>query len=251
MMQALIIYQMKLTKNISITVFCLFYCLFVTSQNNKVNCVTYKIDRYTYGDEKEVKDNELLRAFRALEYELIYNDTRSIYKPVDKLYEGDSDGEYQIAQMLAGYYFFKDIVTKEKMEQSEIGSSKFYVIKEFEEYKWEISSETKIIDGYTCYKATSYKEDYSELRGRVNKFFPTVWFAPSIPAPFGPYGLDGLPGLVLEGTFNGRIYFYATHINRYCDTKIELQKPTNGKYVTEKEFSEISTKNAKENLYGR
>lgn len=218
----------------------LFTCQ-VHAQNSKLNCVTYEVDRYSYGDEKKVDNDRYLDAFRSLEYELIYNDQKSIYHLVEKMYQNEDNASYKIAQMIAGSFFYKDIESKEKFEKSEINDKTFYVVKDYDEYKWEITKETKIIDGYECIKATSYKEDFSSTRNKINKFYPTVWFAPSIPAPFGPYGLDGLPGLVLEGTFNGRIYFYATKIDFNCSSKHPLQKPQKGNFVSEKEFNLISS----------
>ena len=75
------------------------------------------------------------------------------------------------------------------------------------------------------------------------KFTPTVWFAPSLPYSFGPIGLDGLPGLVLEATFNGRIYYFATNIIFNDKSLLDIEKPKEGKYVTESEFKKIGLEN--------
>lgn len=61
---------------------------------------------------------------------------------------------------------------------------------------WVITTESKLIDTYKCYKA-EYIETYKS-RG-VNKTKTiTAWFAPSLPYSFGPKGYNGLPGLILE-----------------------------------------------------
>lgn len=62
---------------------------------------------------------------------------------------------------------------------------------------WILSNDTKIIDGYLCFKATSYF--YNE-NGWVDnpKFNITAWYTTKIPVPYGPNGYHGLPGLILE-----------------------------------------------------
>ncbi len=54
-------------------------------------------------------------------------------------------------------------------------------------FKWQILSESKEIQGYKCQKAQG------EFRGR--KYI--AWFAPSIPISDGPWKFCGLPGLIL------------------------------------------------------
>ena len=230
--------------------FTIFNVLQSYSQGTIVNFVTYKVDRYLFENEKERSDDEQLKAFRSIEYQLLYNNSRSIYQPVEKLYEGDNMELYDFAKMMAGTYFFKDILTKEKIELSDAGGEMFYVFKKYDEYKWEITNETKIIDGYKCIKAMSYKEEISPVRNTRRKFYPTVWFAPEIPAPFGPYGLDGLPGLVLEATYNGKIYFYATKIDFNSSSEIVLEKPSKGKFVQEDEFLKIVNDVTQKLLFG-
>jgi len=61
---------------------------------------------------------------------------------------------------------------------------------------WNIRDDKKKILGYTCQKATTtYKcRDY------------TVWFARELPFPYGPWELQGLPGLILEVEESNGIY---------------------------------------------
>ena len=92
---------MKYLKIIIFSFFILFYLQSVVAQNNYVTCVTYKVDRYTAIGEKDIHNNEILNAFRTLEYQLVYNKTKSIYQPVQKLSEVETDVHYKIAQMIA------------------------------------------------------------------------------------------------------------------------------------------------------
>ena len=224
-----------------------FLVSFTTKNEDTITRVTYKVDveidpslaNTAYAQEGK-------KAFNSLEYELIYDNNKSVYKPIDKIESIEENDAVKFAKYISGKFCFKDLVTKEKIQANEISDENFNVIKDFDEYAWEITTETKIINGYKCYKATTKKEEKDLLRGRVNQFNPVVWFAPVIPAPFGPNGLDGLPGLVLEGTFNGRIYFYATNIEFNSNSKVVLEKTKKGKYLTEEEFNELTYKKLEE-----
>lgn len=61
---------------------------------------------------------------------------------------------------------------------------------------WVVTTETKMIDNYKCYKATNVF-----IVESPNKTFhhPVVaWFCPDLPYSFGPNGCSGLPRLILE-----------------------------------------------------
>lgn len=55
-------------------------------------------------------------------------------------------------------------------------------------FDWKITNETKKIGSFKCKKATT------KFRGRNY----IAWFAPEIPVSYGPWKLNGLPGLILE-----------------------------------------------------
>src|SRR5690606_9012639 len=67
---------------------------------------------------------------------------------------------------------------------------KFFLVTDEINYSWQITNETKKIQNFTCYKATtSFRENTFE-----------AWFTPEIPINAGPWKWYGLPGLIVEAT---------------------------------------------------
>ncbi|MFY7740001.1 MAG: GLPGLI family protein [Flavobacterium sp.] len=233
------------------------YSQMITNQNqNIIGFVEYKIGKYEIGEQSnkinpnldKTTINKVNQEFESLTYNLFFSKDESLYEIQDKIESEKSDDfEVKFAKIMAGGLCYKNNISKEKIEQIESFNQAFNVVKAYDEYKWKISNETKLINGFKCYKATAVKEEYDEIRKINRRFTPSVWFTPEIPVSFGPKGLDGLPGLVLEATFNGKLFYYATIINLdYKEIKI-IEKPKKGKYVSEKEFYEIDAENFKKN----
>lgn len=200
------------------------------SQQNNVGIITYKIGLY---DKPAISNNNsqinvtgIESALLQLEYELIFSNSASLYRLIENV--AYSDFDYNMAISIAGgkSLHYKNIKTKSKIEQkSELEA--FNIIKDYNEFKWEITKETKVIGKYTCYKATCHVEYFSKIRNKVISFDPVVWFTYELPYPFGPKGIDGLPGLIIEASMNGRLYFYATKISltsQYKISEINLKK---------------------------
>ena len=100
----------------------------------------------------------------------------------------------------------KKIISKAVVSKSE----HHYVEQENPDFNWEIYEESEIIVGYVSYKATT------NYMGR--KY--TVWFTKEIPVPYGPWKLNGLPGLILKAYDTSKeITFSITEINKKDLTK--------------------------------
>lgn len=106
---------------------------------------------------------------------------------------------------------------------------------------WKITNETKTINGYYCIKATSLLAvDYGDLE--QNQLYPiTAWFCPDLKYPYGPRGIGGLPGIILELNQN-IITFYASKIE-LKEKLIDILMPTNKKVITTAEMYNDFKKN--------
>lgn len=103
---------------------------------------------------------------------------------------------------------------------------------------WTLQNETKEINGFLCYKATSTnKIVYGE---KVFNHPVTAWYCPTLPYNFGPNGYSGLPGLILELQVRNVVYGASKiELNSTETFKIETNKM---KILNEKEFEEALNK---------
>jgi Protein of unknown function (Porph_ging). len=103
--------------------------------------------------------------------------------------------------------------------------------------KWKLTQESKTINKYMCYKATT--ERIIETNKGAKKQEITAWFTSSIPVNFAPKDFAGLPGLILKLEI-GKLHFTATNIELSFKETIKIIKPKKGKKVTLKEFDNIA-----------
>lgn len=141
---------------------------------------------------------------------LYFDDTKSFFyweKIKDGLLKSTPDGNYTRAEHLKDgeFNFFKknerQIISKAIVSKTE----HHYVKQETPNFNWKILEESKVISGYLCHKATT------NYMGRSY----TAWFTKEIPVSFGPWKLNGLPGLILQAVDNrNEIAFSITEINK-------------------------------------
>jgi len=205
--------------------------LFVLPINQKMYKVTYKIRRVedksrdTYSNNyksnknlAEVSDHVAVVA-SDFTYTLYFNSQESSYTMDD--YTPDetiNDWYYSLALFVGGKGIYYQNKPKAMAMQQKFDnmSDDFIRIKDTLYKPWSITNEAKTIQQHKVVKAT-----YNDFE---------VWFAPDIPVPFGPKGLGGLPGLILEASDG--------HFDVYVD-KIDLDKsnyvikmPTKGKIMS-------------------
>ncbi len=91
----------------------------------------------------------------------------------------------------------------------------FYVAEKTPKINWELQNETKQIGNLLAYKA----------RGKFRGRYYTAWYTLEIPLPYGPWKLQGLPGLILEAYDDDKeLYLYFKSIE-YPTTKNVRVKP--------------------------
>lgn len=241
---------MKFSRIITLIAFTLSFLNLGAQNSNQIKKIIYNIGTYKI-ETNEIKSNEvpkdviekILKNQEKIQFELIIDNESSLFRIIDRLEEKDNM-DYKISAIINGgtIIYYKNINSKEKIYQAELQGQKFNIQLPFEQYKWEISQEYKYINGFKCYKATTSFEKADKGRGTLKSYSPIVWFTPEIPLPYGPKGLDGLPGLVLEATIDGFDYIYSSKIIFDDNSNNKIENPAKGKTITEDEFQNINAK---------
>lgn len=203
-----------------------------TTNSGETMLVSYKIN------ETKKTDKPLKYDPTELEFELLYDNEKSLFQLVDKLDENSNSFDAKITKGIYDGHlkFYKNKTENIKLFNVFEKGVIYNVETDFEDYKWEINpNETKEISGFKCYKATAKTE--RKHNGKTQETFQSyAWFTYELPTSFGPRGLDGLPGLVLEGSFDGKKIFYVTSINK---TNRNIEKPSAQKTISYEEYSNL------------
>jgi GLPGLI family protein len=144
--------------------------------------------------------------------------------------------------------YYKDIIEKRFVNQTEIQGKRFLVKDKLLEINWELSSETKNIGTYTCYKATYSKEvdkvkisikDGETVKDKSKEtVVTTAWYTLQVPVSNGPAAYQGLPGLILEVN-DGKKTIVCAEIILNPSKKITVTAPKKGKVVSQKKYTKI------------
>ncbi|MCZ8330610.1 MAG: GLPGLI family protein [Flavobacterium sp.] len=174
-------------------------------------------------------------------FTLEFNGNEAIYKNAKNEMQSDADkkSKPKFLEIVGGGngIFYSNSLEKSTLTQKESFGELFLISSKF--LDWELTSETKKIGNYTCFKAK-----YISKNGNKN-LIDEVWYTPEIPVQFGPTKYVGLPGLVLE-VIAGKIRFTATKIQLNNQQPIVIEKPNKGTKITEEEYTKLLEKTANE-----
>jgi GLPGLI family protein len=174
-----------------------------------------------------------------------------------------------------GGTFYKNVKDKVYTVDKEFMGKEFLVKDSLANLNWKMEAETRVIGGYTCYKATAVKEasktDFRNFRpkkeeepkkdadkpaeAKKTNFMDavelpkeitiTAWYTPEIPVNQGPEGYWGLPGLILEVN-DGKTIILCSKVVLNPKEKAEIKAATKGKVVSQKEYDETVMKKMEE-----
>jgi len=133
---------------------------------------------------------------------------------------------------------YTDLKNNKIIDQKDFMNRMFLVEKEIPESSWKVTGNQKQILGYTCMEAT--RTDTAGIK-------TVVWFAPAIDIKAGPSGLGNLPGMILEADINnGSRTYTAKSIEPIAVKDLKIEKPRDGKKVSDSEYKTIVAEKMKE-----
>ena len=145
----------------------------------------------------------------------------SYLNPEAFMEKDNSDMAYSIATtiMVSGdKRYYSNSIDDTRLFEVMMGGTSIHVTEDYDKYSWTISDQTKQIGKYTCRLAEGSYTKNTSCCG-LERVRLTAWFAPSLSYPYGPMGIDGLPGLILEVTVNDRLVSTYRALNIDIDTE--------------------------------
>lgn len=232
---------MMIMKKLILLFFCLFFNVSFSQIKNgsAVYSVTpveteSNLDKMSIGIAPGLMDR-----VKELDFNLIF-DSYTAYFDINKKYKYDKSNETVFAKLKIEFsgeiWQTKDSVFSD-VNLGFLGNN--IILKKETKKNWILHNETKKIDRFVCYKATT--EIVRVAPQKTFRFPITAWYCPEINVPFGPAGFGNLPGLILELQTKDAVFGVKTILINPED-KIEVPKLKKGNLTSEKELDEIITR---------
>ena len=141
------------------------------------------------------------------------------------------DSSYKMVKAFSRYQGFI-AATKDSIFIKKEIDNETYILEEKTAYNWNLTTETKKIGNYSCYKAITNKKT------KNNNSIPIIaWYSPEIAYQFGPNGYGNLPGLIVELQIDSVIYGLKS-IN-FDDKTIKFKEIDFEKIISQDKYDEI------------
>lgn len=216
------------------------------------------------GIDKEAFEEAMKKAFQK-NYLLTFNKTEALFEEVvalEKPKPGQGGVSFSVSVSMSGDGD-KYMNTKDKISYTEedIFGDEFVIKDSLPKIAWQITNETKIIGDYNCVKATyiepvskndleAYNRQQEKIKNGKTTLFEmkkpepktiTAWYTSEIPVSFGPNGVWGLPGLILQLENENYIYF-CTKVSIKNNETVKIKIPNSGKVISKKEYEKYEKK---------
>ncbi|RKE98623.1 GLPGLI family protein [Ichthyenterobacterium magnum] len=209
--------------------------------------VNYKI--ITYGDfiEKKTENrnsdvvekiNNSFQLVNLMRMHLKATQTESVYWGDNKVNSGADERYFNLAKL----YINNDDIYFTNLKEGIISKSfnafeKDFVIHNLiSNVKWILHKDSKFINKYKCFKATTFYE-IKNPKGVFRKEV-VAWYTLDIPYRFGPKNFSGLPGLILEVRDDNIIY--VADVIEFKAEDIVIEVNAKGENITQKKLDDMA-----------
>lgn len=179
-------------------------------------------------------NDKFIERAKEFDFTLFFDSGRSFFD-INKNFKNDPSQETSLAKTKIS--FFGEISQTKDSIFTNISSgflgSNLIVKKEIEK-DWVLSNETKMIDDFLCYKATT--EIVRVAPNKTFRFPIIAWYCPKINLPFGPLGFGNLPGLILELQTKDAVFGIRKLVLNPVE-EIEVPKLKKAKIISENELN--------------
>jgi GLPGLI family protein len=191
-------------------------------------------------------------------YILTFNKEESTFKEEEKL-DAISGATDSWGKNFTPGEQYKNIKTNSLLQNQEFYGKRFLVKDKLLSIEWKMTSESKQIGNYTCFRATTsiptsalnwYNFSWGEIRNNesnessedreIDLTEVVAWYTPQIPVSQGPSEFWGLPGLIMEVNV-GNTTMLCSKIILNPKEKTTIEAPNKGKIVAKMEYKEIIT----------
>lgn len=253
----------------SIITFALFFAITINAQEftgkaiyktSSKSTIKFGSEQVGVSDKMQEELQKRIQKMNQKTFILEFDKNSSTYKQEEKLetpklQAGSSVNILSFGGSSSTDIYYKNIKEDRFVNQTEIQGKRFLVKDKLKDFKWELSSETKNIGNYTCYKATFSKEveninmtiknGKSVVEKNKETIITTAWYTTQVPISNGPKNYQGLPGLILEIN-DGKKMIVCTEIILNPSDKTIIEEPEKGKVVSQKKYTKIQKQKSDE-----
>ena len=251
----------NLIKFISVSL--LFLCGNLHAQNFQ-GVATYRsntkfevsVDSTSMNSPMQKQIEEMLKNQMDKTFTLTFDQVESIYEEEESLARPQPGAVMFAAVSFGSDNLYKNLKLNRYTRAEEFLGQLFLVKDSIQKYDWQLTSETKQVGSYLCFKATydheidlsgfdAFIPDEDEVEQEPQFRTITAWYTPQIPVSNGPGEFGGLPGLILE-LQDGNTNILCSQIVINPSERIAIEEPNKGKEVSQSEFESIQHKKFKE-----
>lgn len=194
---------------------------------------------------KDLKIREILsetnEKAEELDYILKFNKVESTFNVIEPMdFDGSMTTKLAIQAADGQGLRYTNLKSREYLYQNEVFRENFLISNSLDSIQWKLTNQSKMINGYKCYKAETIKMVISSKE--ITSSTIEAWYAPELSLNFGPLGYAGLPGLIIQLNIGNYWTYYMTELDLSSSEPVIIKKPTKGKKITSFEFQELTKK---------